>query len=263
MMIRRITYTLLYVLSLAGIIFLAGFAADRSLKAPCSGPFISLESRSGNYFINTESVSSLIAKHFDTLDGKPVSPEKLSSMHNVINNIPFVEKADVFRAGTGKIGVEITLRDPLIRVITRDNESYYIDQEGWLFPLSTNHTARVMLATGHITSGYAPGLRAICEDDEERSEGLCDLHSLYELASFIHSDPFWKAFIDHIIMLPGGKFELIPKNGVHTVEFGKARDMAEKFEKLRLFYMNSLPAKGWHHYNRINLEYHNQVICSK
>jgi cell division protein FtsQ len=50
---------------------------------------------------------------------------------------------------------------------------------------------------------------------------------------------------------------------VHTVEFGKARDMAEKFEKLRLFYINSLPAKGWHHYNRINLEYHNQVICSK
>ncbi len=264
-MIKKVAYTLLYLFSLAGIIFLVGFAADRSRNIPCSGPFVSIESRSGNYFINAETVHSIITERFDTLEGRTVSREKLQSMHSVINDIACVETANVFRAGTGKLGIEITLRDPVIRVINRSNESYYIDRNGYLFPLSDAHTARVMVATGSISTGYAPGRNVNCagEDEVEDEVDMRDLNNLFKLASFIHNDPFWKAFIDHIYLLPNGKFELMPKNGAHTIEFGKAQQLEEKFGKLRLFYMNSLPQAGWHYYSRINLEYRNQVICSR
>ena len=262
-MIKNVAYTLLYVMSLAGIIFLAGFAADRSRNTPCSGPFVSIESRSGNYFINAEKVHSLITERFDTLEGRPVSREKLQSMHTIVNGIPYVETANVFRAGTGKLGIEITLRDPIIRVINRNNESYYIDRNGYLFPLSEAHTARVMVATGNIAAGYAPGRNVNSIGEDDAKAGMREANNLFKLASFIDNDPFWRALIDHIHLLPGGKFELIPKNGAHTIEFGKAHQMEEKFSKLRLFYLNSLSQTGWHYYSRINLEYRNQIICSR
>lgn len=262
-MIKKVAYTLLYVISLVGIIFLAGFAADRSRNIPCSGPFVSIESHSGNYFINAEKVHSIITERFDTLEGRPISREKLQSIHTLANNIPSVEKANVFRAGTGKLGIEITLRDPVIRVINRSNESYYIDRNGYLFPLSDAHTARVMVATGNISTSYAPGRNATCIGKDDAEEDMRNLSDLFRLASFIHNDSFWRAFIDHIHLLPNGKFELIPKNGAHTIEFGKAYQLDEKFSKLRLFYLNSLPQTGWHYYSRINLEYRNQIICSR
>ncbi len=262
-MIKKAAYTLLYVISLAGIIFLVGFAADQSRNMPCSGPFVSVESRSGNYFIIAETVHSIITERFDTLDGRLVNREKLQSLHTVVNEIPFVETANVFRAGTGKLGIEITLRDPVIRVINRSNESYYIDRNGYLFPLSGLHTARVMVATGNIATGYTPGRNANGIGEGDAEADMRNLSDLFSLASFIHNDPFWRAFIDHIHLQSNGKFELIPKNGAHTIEFGKAHQMDEKFSKLRLFYLNSLSQTGWHYYNRINLEYHNQIICSR
>lgn len=260
-MIKKVAYILLYIVSLAGIIFLASFAADHSRSIPCSGPFVSIESRSGNYFINAEKIHSTITERFDTLEGRVVSREKLHDLHTLINDIPFVDNANVFRASTGRLGIEITLRDPLIRVINRNNESYYIDQNGYLFPLSEAHTARVMVATGNIATGYAPGRNVSFMKQEE--EDIGDISNLFKLASHIHNDPFWRAFIDNIHLLPNGKFELMPKNGAHTIEFGKAHQLDEKFGKLRLFYLNSLPQKGWHHYSRINLEFQNQVICSR
>lgn len=257
-MTKKVLYIVFYVIIAAGLIFLAGFAADRSLVMPCTDPQISIVSRSGNYFIKTHTVEQMLARHLREADGELINPDRLRRVHAVVNNIPYVEHANVFRANTGKLGVEVVLRDPIIRVINRNNESYYIDQNGYLFPLSETHTARVMLATGYITTAYTPGVNIADHYPEMHA-----LYNLYELASYINGDDFWKAFIDHIYVLPDGKFELTPKNGAHIIEFGNARQVEDKFSKLMQFYLYGLTQKGWHYYRRINLEYRNQIICSK
>lgn len=257
-MTKKALYIVFYVITAGSLIFLAGFAADRSLVMPCTDPHVSMVSRSGNYFINTDSVEQMLTRHLKAIDGAIINPDRLRRIHAIVNNIPYVEHATVFRANTGMLGVDIVLRDPIIRVINRNNESFYIDQNGYLFPLSETHTARVMLATGHINVSYAPDVNIGDHDHEEHP-----LYSLYQLAAYINGDQFWKAFIDHIYVMPDGKFELIPKNGAHIIEFGSARQIEDKFSKLIQFYLHGLPEKGWHYYKRINLEYRNQIICSK
>jgi len=43
--------------------------------------------------------------------------------------------------------------------------------------------------------------------------------------------------------------------------FGPMDEIEEKFKKLKLFYKEVLPKKGWNTYSSINLKYKNQIVC--
>lgn len=259
----RIIHIILTALAITGVLALFGFASSSGRATLCHQLNITVVSGSGDYFISAEKVRNIITETFDTLEGQYIDRQKLAKLHHTVQSVDYADKAKVYRSLNGLIGVEISLREPLMRVINSDNQSFYIDIHGTMFPLSDAHTARVMLASGHIAFAYEPGINLADLPGRGPEEGGICPAGLYELARFIHNDVFWKSFIDHIYALPNGKFELIPRNGVHTVEFGKAELIEEKFRKLKLFYLNGLPRKGWHYYRRINLEFNNQVVCSK
>ena len=46
------------------------------------------------------------------------------------------------------------------------------------------------------------------------------------------------------------------------VLFGDTTDLSNKFEKFKLFYAKVIPVHGWSKYNKINLQYKNQVVAS-
>ncbi len=263
-MIKKLLYILLSLALAAGLAVLLGFAASNNLQTPCHRFEIEVISRSGNHFIRAENIRQLATGKLDTLEGKVVGPELLGKLHGIVNNIPYVDKASVYRTINGELKAEATLRDPLLRIINSNNQSYYIDTQGTMFPLSDEYTARVMLATGRITTDYSPGFNVLpSKETKEASPGTETLYDLVRLATFIAGDDFWNAFIDHIVVLPNGKFELTPKNGVHIIEFGEATNIEKKFGKLRKFYANGLSRTGWYHYNRVNVEFNQQVICSR
>ncbi len=263
-MLHKTKNTVIAILVMSVMMSLWGFAFNENRQLACIGHDISVVSRSGNYFINHDTVERLIIEHFDTLKGHKINPFTLHRMHNVIKSIPYIEDAAVYRTMNGAVVIDIYLREPLIRVINNDNESFYIDTDGYMFPLSPEYSARVLIATGDIPLVYISSGHILCDSAGSIRPGHEEaLAGLFELASFINNDAFWQAFIHHIYVLPGGKFELIPNNGAHIIEFGRSEDIAKKLRKLKLFYLNSMPAKGWNYYRRINLEYRNQVICSK
>ena len=100
------------------------------------------------------------------------------------------------------------------------------------------------------------------EESELSSSGKV-LLELNALIRFIQNDDFLNAWIDQIYVNRQSEFELVPRNGAHTIEFGKAENMEVKFNKLMKFYKFGLAHVGWGSYKRINLKYKNQVVCSK
>lgn len=263
MILHNIKNVSIAILIVAGMIFLWSFAARKNGQMVCIGYEINIYSGSNNYFINKQQVEQLIIDHFDSLQGQQLSPDALQRLHYIAENIDYVDHAIVYRTINGRIGIDIHLREPLIRVINSNNESFYIDKNGYMFPLSDQHTARVMIATGNIATDFFSE-RSIHSDYSEYGYSSCGvLSEVYALARYINEKPFFRAFIDHIYVLPDNKIELIPKNGFHVIEFGYAEKFEAKLKKLELFYLYGLPGQGWHTYNRINLEYRNQIICSK
>ena len=60
------------------------------------------------------------------------------------------------------------------------------------------------------------------------------------------------------------ELELFPAIGNHKIIFGNAENIAEKFNKLKLFYKEGLnKSDSWTKYSTINLKYKNLVVCTK
>ncbi len=263
MTLHNIKNVSISILMFAGMILLWSFAARENRQMVCTGYEINIQSGSKDYFINKLQVEQIINKHFDTIQGQHINQEMLQRLHYVIENIDYADHARVYRTIDGKIGIDIHLREPLIRVINQNNESFYIDKNGYMFPLSGQHTARMMLVTGNIPTSFSSGINIRSQHADQDYTNSAILSDVFTLSSYIYNNAFLSAFIDHIYVLPDNKIELIPKNGAHVIEFGYADNIENKFRKMELFYLYGLPGKGWHYYNRINLEYRNQIICSK
>jgi len=260
-MIKKIIYVLLSLALFAVLVLLLSFTRGNNMQNPVHQLDIKVQSRSGNHFIGPGHIRDLVIEHFDTLEGRHLEPALLRNLHGIILNIDHIDHAKVYRTINGQLKLDITLRDPMIRIINRDNQSFYLDIDGNMFPLASGYTARVLLATGSIPASYSPGQHILSAADGKPDKQV--LQDLFKLATYINEDAFWNAFIDHIMVLPNGKFELIPKNGVHTIQFGDAANMESKFERLRAFYIHGLSTLGWYQYNRINVEFNQQIICSK
>lgn len=56
---------------------------------------------------------------------------------------------------------------------------------------------------------------------------------------------------------------IIPQMAGITVNLGDLTDLDKKFAKLKRFYQEVLPVKGWDFYDTITLKWHGQIVASK
>ena len=92
---------------------------------------------------------------------------------------------------------------------------------------------------------------------------LQNLYDLHKMAEIITADSTLNALIEQIYITSKGKIQLVTKVGSHIVYFGDTTDAAEKLENLKYFYKYGLVKTGWNKYSKINLEYKNQIVCTK
>jgi cell division protein FtsQ len=82
-----------------------------------------------------------------------------------------------------------------------------------------------------------------------------------DVLEFIYKDEFWKAQITEIEIQRNGDLILYTQVSRQYVEFGKPEIVENKFARLKIFYKDILPRKGWNVYERVNLKFKDQIIC--
>ena len=181
--------------------------------------------------------------HIDSID--------LHSLELMVSSFGEVSHAEVFKADSVTLKIELSQRTPAVRFHS-GNASYYADSDGYLFPVYK--TTDVPLITGAIPTPPIDSFKGyLTENEHEWVKGAVTL------ASFVASDPYWKRQIQQIDSRPGGDFVLYTSAGNETIIFGPATSIEEKFNKLKTYYCNIVPAKGA--YKTVNLKYNNQIIC--
>tara|TARA_R110002049_G_scaffold6899_4_gene41983 strand:+ start:527 stop:1318 length:792 start_codon:yes stop_codon:yes gene_type:complete len=254
----------MWVLLLSAVTVLLGFVESSRSEQLCTEILIDIDRSKQNFFIDEEDIHSMIHHEVSAIVNRPLAELNSNDMELQLNGHPSIKNAEVFKTLDGKLSIKIKQREPIMRVYSSNGDSYYMDKEGQLMPLSDKFTSRVMVANGFIYSPYTKfvGLN-FSEELPDSILKRTQLDELFKYADFISKDPFWKAQIEQLHVNKDMDIELIPRVGNHTIVFGDANHIESKFEKLIVFYNKGLSNTGWNEYSVINLKYEGQVVCTK
>lgn len=259
---NKLLQILLWILSIVAIILVLSFANKQKNYMQLATPIIEIDYNSENRFIDESDVLKEIIHQPNDSDNYVYKFDVTSIEQRLKNNFA-IKDAEVYKTVDGKIVAWVKQNRPIARVINQKGESYYIDEDGWLMPLSDKYTSRVLVINGQLKSlynqYYKRNLLAMEDSINERTV----LDEMYQLALLIDKSEFWKAQIEQIYVNKELEIELIPKVGNHIIVLGKPEFMEEKLNKLYFFYREGLSKTGWNEYSEINLSYKNQIVCKK
>ena len=241
---------LIYSLGSLILISLISFRALRLSERKVSGIEIEIMNNQDFYLIDQFEIQALLDKEQSVVLGTNFDQVDIKLLERQVEENPFVAEIDVFMSVTGILGAKVFQTQPIGRLMSSSGPDQYIDVTGKLLPMNTDYTARVPL----ISFAEYP--------QWESNLGENDLgKQLMDFLIFINKDELWKAQIAQLAVSEENELTLLPQMTKQLILFGPADEIEEKFKKLKLFYKEVLPKKGWNTYSSINLKYKNQIVC--
>ena len=241
-----------WVACISGIVVLMSFIELKKNEVVCKDVKIYIPG--SQYFIDKEQVDNILGVQSNGLIGRRLQNINIYALEGKLRANPFIEFAKVYVDMDGVIMVEISQRQPILRVMNRFDQDFYVDQHGLKVPLSDNFTAKVLVANGFVDELFANHVDSLHTDIAKQ---------LFQTADFIRKDALWGAQIVQIYVNQDHELELIPRVGNQRILIGNADSLKTKFANLLAFYKQALPAVGPNVYKTISLKYANQVIGVK
>ncbi len=243
-----------------------GFVSEHRHRVACNQIEVVIEDSLENRFVGrSDLIRTLEEKKVEVL-GKELENINTKLLEEKVLIHPAIHHTQAYKTLDGRLWIQVVQREPLLRVISSDQQGAYIDKEGKLMALSLRYTAHVPIANGHISwIPFSLINDRACVDNlsEEDTDQAKLLEELYLLADYIQKNEFWNAMIEQVYVNSQGEFELVPRLGSQIILFGTTERMEEKFRNLKLVYKKGIKYNQWNQYSIINVKYKNQVICTK
>jgi len=256
-----------WVLSIAGMIVLLGFANYKQVNAVCKNVLVTVNEGEGHDFVDGNDILQLVNSK-GKLIGKSFANINKTLLEKIVMSNPFVERVEVYSTLDGNLHIDAWQRDPIVRIYNMQNEQFFIDKNGAFMPVSEKYTPSVIVANGFIFNTYSE-MKIAPPPILKNSNNIDSLtiprmiNQVYKVASFVANDTFWSANTQQIFVNELQEIELVPRVGDHRILVGDTIDLKSKFDRLFLFYQKGLSNTGWNKYSLINLKFKDQVVCTK
>lgn len=240
---KKIFTIITLVLLLGYVAFAAISLCTKPEGDVCKGIRLEVRDSLETGYMTPHDIVALLVKNGLNPEGKLLDEVSLRAMEEALESSPLIASSECYKTLNGYVVVEVECRRPILRIMTDNGDSYYLDEGGEVI----EHIAKavyVPVATGRITREFAK-------------------KELFALAQYLQENELWNAQIEQICVTPRGTLELVPRVGDHVVVLGRPTDFADKFDKLKAFYDNGLSKVGWNRYSHINLDYKDQVVVTK
>jgi cell division protein FtsQ len=238
------------------LIISTGFVSSKQQALVCHDVQIKVCDSVVSHFISPAMVSSILSRDTVKIIGERMENlnmyrlEQLLSMHSVIR------EAEVFSSIDGVLHINIYQRRPVIRLQT-PTHGFYIDEMGYIFPLSSAYTSFVPVVTGNIPMSIGSSYRGAIPEREKF------LKELFAFAMFLDRHEFWQAQIAQVHVKKASDITLTPCEGREAIHIGALSGYEYKLDKLMAFYRNAYPADVASPYSEIDLRYSNQIVCKR
>lgn len=250
-MSKLVKFTLVSLLTLglmAYVIYAVFFLSGPDEEERCSAVELVVEKDDeASMFVDEKDIETILKNANMYPKGMLMRNVDTEKIEEVIKKNEFISKVECYKSANGKLCISAEQRVPVIFVIPDGKDGYFVDAQGNIIP-DRNSATNLVVASGNIDEKYAS-------------------KELAEFGKFLQMDDFWNNQIEQIYVTKNRKgkrvVELVPRVGDQIVYLGVLDDYEKKLRKLRKFYDRAIGTVGWKKYAQVNLEYDNQIICTK
>ena len=235
----------------AGAIVLLNAAVQNRNQRVCTGYDIEITGAKDHVFVDKKKVEELLFGSDMPLN-KQVVDFNLRAMEKKLKSNVWIKEAQVYFDNNERLQIRVKEREPIARVFSVGGSSFYIDSSGMRLPLSENHVAHLLVFTNFPAA----------KGKSRQADSLL-IRQIVEMSIYINKDPFWWAQVQQVDITAKRTFELIPLVGNHLVAFGNTEQLQEKFNRLQLFYKQVMAKTGFDYYEKLDVQYINQVVATK
>ncbi len=189
------------------------------------------------YFVDEKDIKDLVKQFNPT---KKIGDVKIPELEKKINEIPFVDSANVYMNLNGNLNVDIKQRIPIFR-LNKNGKDFYVDEKGIEFPISKNFSYPCMLVLGDV-------------DASEYQE-------LGKLIEKIDKDDFSKKYFIGI-KKEKDNYNLLTSDGNYKVEIGDLENIDFKVKGFKTFVEKYLVYQNPEKYKKISVKYNNQIVTT-
>lgn len=242
---------------LLGLICLVihGMNERRIGQLTCAG--VKVEFTDDFNFVTAKDVEGYLNKGYGSYIGQRLDSVDLRKVESVLDNKSAILKAEAYTTPDGYLNVRIRQREPVVR-FQKDNNGYYADEKGFLFPLQRNYTSMVPIIDGALPLNVERGYKGEPKTKEEK-KWLADVIAL---VNYMQDSGTWAENISQITVRGDSDLVMIPRRGKERFIFGPPVDFEAKFDRISRYYTSILPLKGVG-YTTVNVKYNGQIVCRK
>ena len=218
----------------------ANWKADQELCQGLEGDKVVVNDRLHTGFVTSEELTAEVLPLLGNITSRRVSDINLDSLQRYLISLDKIESAEVMRLTDGRIRVIVEPMLPVARIWPAKGRSYYVNREG----------KRILASSRY-------------RQDVPQISGCFSPTAILPLLDFLKQDADANNFITMISAADTTNIILIPAVRGHVINIGTATDLPDKFRRLRRFYAEVMPVKGWEHYDTISLKWNRQVVATR
>ena len=254
---KRFFQIALFFLSTIAIVALLIYVYLNHEQQPLQKVMIHVARDGERGFLNKDEIIGYVERHLnDTIKLQDVN---LNFIEDSLAQTPWVDNIDAYTDIDGNLIINIRESKPVLRVFNQFGNSFYLDKNGKILPLSKNYSPRLLIANGYIQTNPVSEHNNINDTLYKKS----DLKKLLAITKGIDQYKFLRSLISEVYLNSRHEFDLIPVVGNQVIRLGDTTNLNHKLENLAIFYKKSLVYEGWKTYRTISLKYRNQIVCTK
>jgi cell division protein FtsQ len=249
-MFRKIVNISLWSITIVLVFISLGFSIKQSSQLKCADVKVEITDSIQEKFVRSSDICQWVQRNHKGIFGQPINSVNLRKIEDGLRKIHSIEDVAVYTnvydngvKSFGALVVKIKQREPLFRFVG-SGRAFYMDKLGKIIEWSPRYTPRVLIVGGVVSPEFAR-------------------NKLLPLINYINSDTFLSSQIDQIYVNSIGELSMVPRVGEQIILFGEPEDFQIKFRNLKALYSDGFKDGGWSIYKSINLEFRNQIVCTK
>ena len=245
-MLKKILTILKYIgLILAIGLLVAGIIwANHQMKGnKCRNIIIDIVNTDSVSFVTKGNIINMINKSGTNPEGKFIPLINTDIIEDSLNKSEYIENVECVILPDDNMLISVTQLIPILRVFD-GNESYYLNRKGKRMNAIGRFHAEVPIVSGRFNNHI-------------------DALMVLPIAEYVEQDPDLKELITMYSVRNAKNIYIIPCIYGHVINFGDNSNIKNKFDKLKKFYREVMPVKGWLTYDTISLKWDYQIVANR